>query len=205
MIEALARMEARGISIDRAILSRLSGEFAQDMARLEAEIFSLAGESFNLGSPKQLGDILFGKMGLPGAKKTATGAWSTAAGVLEDLAEEGNRIRRAHSRLAAALKAQIDLYRRAALLRQSDDAARAHVLCARRDDDRHGSRRRSRICKIFRCAPRRAARSAAPLSRRRAISSSRRIIRRSNCGCSPISPTFRNCARPSPTGTTFTR
>jgi DNA polymerase I len=90
MVEVLARMEARGISIDRTILSRLSGEFAQDMARLEADIFALAGESFNLGSPKQLGDILFGKMGLSGAKKTATGAWSTAAGVLEDLAEDGN-------------------------------------------------------------------------------------------------------------------
>ncbi len=90
MIETLARMEARGIAIDRTMLSRLSGEFAQDMARLEAEIFEQAGESFNLGSPKQLGDILFGKMGLAGAKRTATGAWSTAAGVLEDLAEEGN-------------------------------------------------------------------------------------------------------------------
>jgi DNA polymerase I len=90
MVDVLARMEARGISIDRTILSRLSGEFAQDMARLEAEIFVHAGETFNLGSPKQLGDILFGKMGLPGAKKTATGAWSTAAGVLEDLAEDGN-------------------------------------------------------------------------------------------------------------------
>jgi len=90
MIATLARMERRGVAIDRDILSRLSGEFAQDMARLEAEIFSLAGESFKLGSPKQLGDILFGKMGLPGAKKTATGAWSTAAGVLDDLAEQGN-------------------------------------------------------------------------------------------------------------------
>jgi DNA polymerase-1 len=90
MIDTLARMERRGVSIDRAILSRLSGEFAQDMARLEAEIFEIAGEAFNLGSPKQLGDILFGKMGLLGAKKTATGAWSTAAGVLEDLAEQGN-------------------------------------------------------------------------------------------------------------------
>jgi DNA polymerase I len=91
MVETLALMEERGVSIDRAILSRLSGEFAQDMARLEAEIFELAGESFNLGSPKQLGDILFGKMGLPGAKKTATGAWSTSASVLEDLAESGNK------------------------------------------------------------------------------------------------------------------
>lgn len=90
MVETLARMERRGVAIDRHMLSRLSGEFAQDMARLEAEIFELAGESFNLGSPKQLGDILFGKMGLPGAKKTATGAWSTSASVLEDLATEGN-------------------------------------------------------------------------------------------------------------------
>jgi DNA polymerase-1 len=90
LAEVLARMERRGALIDRAILSRLSGEFAQDMARLEAEIYELAGESFNLGSPKQLGDILFGKMGLDGAKKTATGAWSTAASVLDDLAEQGN-------------------------------------------------------------------------------------------------------------------
>ena len=88
----LARMERRGVSIDRSILSRLSGEFAQGMARLEAEIHELAGESFNLGSPKQLGDILFGKMGLPGGKKTATGAWSTSASVLDDLAEQGNQL-----------------------------------------------------------------------------------------------------------------
>jgi len=89
LIAPLARMERRGVSIDRAILSKLSGEFAQGMARLEAEIHRLAGEPFNPGSPKQLGDILFGKMGLPGAKKTATGAWSTSASVLDDLAEEG--------------------------------------------------------------------------------------------------------------------
>lgn len=88
----LAHMEQRGVSIDRAILSRLSGEFAQSMARLEAEIHELAGETFNLGSPKQLGDILFGKMGLPGAKKTATGAWSTSASVLDELAEQGHEL-----------------------------------------------------------------------------------------------------------------
>ncbi|MFV0280863.1 MAG: DNA polymerase I [Rhodoblastus sp.] len=92
MVGVLGRMERRGISIDRQILSRLSGEFAQDMGRLEAAIYELAGENFNIGSPKQIGDILFGKMGLPGAKKTATGAWSTAAGVLEDLAEEGHEL-----------------------------------------------------------------------------------------------------------------
>ncbi|MCB9998413.1 MAG: DNA polymerase I [Methylobacteriaceae bacterium] len=92
MVGVLGRMEQRGIAIDRQILSRLSGEFAQNMARLEAEIHELAGEKFNIGSPKQIGDILFGKMGLPGAKKTATGAWSTAAGVLDDLAEEGHEL-----------------------------------------------------------------------------------------------------------------
>jgi DNA polymerase I len=92
MIEVLARMEGRGIMIDHAILTKLSGEFAQDMGRLEGIIYALAGERFNLGSPKQLGDILFGKMGLPGARKTATGAWSTAAGVLDDLAEQGNEL-----------------------------------------------------------------------------------------------------------------
>ena len=88
----LARMERRGICVDRAMLSRLSGEFAQDMARLEAEVQELAGESFNLGSPKQLGDILFGKFALPGGKKTATGAWSTSASVLDELAEGGNEL-----------------------------------------------------------------------------------------------------------------
>lgn len=90
LIDVLARMERRGISIDRQILSRLSGEFAQGMARLEADIQGIVGEPFNPGSPKQLGDILFGKMGLPGAKKTASGAWSTTASVLEELAEQGH-------------------------------------------------------------------------------------------------------------------
>jgi DNA polymerase-1 len=92
MVATLGRIEQRGIAIDRSILSRLSGEFAQGMGRLEAEIHALAGEAFNLGSPKQLADILFGKMNLPGAKKTATGAWSTSATVLDDLAEAGHEL-----------------------------------------------------------------------------------------------------------------
>jgi DNA polymerase-1 len=66
LIPVLARMERRGISIDRDVLSRLSGEFAQRSGALEAEIQALAGEPLNPGSPKQLGDILFGKLGLPG-------------------------------------------------------------------------------------------------------------------------------------------
>ncbi|MEP1155579.1 MAG: DNA polymerase I, partial [Roseibium sp.] len=92
MPPVLARMERRGISVDRQMLSRLSGDFAQGMAAREAEIYDLAEQSFNIGSPKQLGDILFGKMGLPGGKKTKTGAWSTSAQVLEDLAAEGHEL-----------------------------------------------------------------------------------------------------------------
>ena len=92
MVAALARMERRGVSIDRDMLSRLAGDFAQSMARLEAEISRIVGGPFNPGSPKQLGDILFGQMGLPGGKKTATGAWSTTASVLDDLAAEGHEL-----------------------------------------------------------------------------------------------------------------
>ena len=79
LISVLARMERRGISIDRQVLSRLSGEFAQTAARVEAEIQEIAGEPVNVGSPKQIGDILFGKMAIPGGTKTKTGAWSTSA------------------------------------------------------------------------------------------------------------------------------
>ena len=94
LVPVLAQMEQRGISVDRQILSRLSGELAQGAAALEDEIYRLAGEKLNIGSPKQLGDILFGKMGLPGGSKTKTGQWSTSAQVLEDLAAAGHELPR---------------------------------------------------------------------------------------------------------------
>jgi DNA polymerase I len=94
MPAVLARMERRGISIDRQVLLRLSGEFAREQARLEEEIKTLAGEPLNPGSPKQLGDILFGKMNLPGGTKTRTGQWSTGARELEELAEQGHALPR---------------------------------------------------------------------------------------------------------------
>ncbi|HEY3795221.1 MAG TPA: DNA polymerase I [Bradyrhizobium sp.] len=90
LVSVLARMERRGISIDRQVLSRLSGEFAQTAARVEAEIQEIAGEPVNVGSPKQIGDIIFGKMGIPGGTKTKTGAWSTSAQILDELAEQGH-------------------------------------------------------------------------------------------------------------------
>ena len=94
LVTVLARMEERGVLVDRQLLSRLSGELAQSAAGLEDEIYKLAGEKFNIGSPKQLGEILFAKMGLPGGTKTKTGQWSTSAQVLEDLAAEGHELPR---------------------------------------------------------------------------------------------------------------
>jgi DNA polymerase-1 len=94
LVPVLARMEERGITIDRQMLSRLSGEFAQRAAAIEDEIYQVAGERFTIGSPKQLGDILFGRMGLPGGTKTKSGQWSTTAQVLEELALEGHELPR---------------------------------------------------------------------------------------------------------------
>ena len=90
LVPVLAAMERHGIKVDREALSRMSNAFAQKMAGLEAEIHELAGEKFNVGSPKQLGEILFDKMSLEGGKKGKTGAYATGADVLEDLASEGH-------------------------------------------------------------------------------------------------------------------
>jgi DNA polymerase I len=94
LVSVLARMERRGISIDRKALSQLSNEFGQKAIALEAEIQKLAGGPLNPGSPKQLGDFLFGKLGFPGGTKTKTGAWATGARALDDLAEQGHELPR---------------------------------------------------------------------------------------------------------------
>jgi DNA polymerase-1 len=90
LVPVLATMEMHGIKVDRLVLSRMSNNFAQKMAGLEDEIHQMVGRSFNVGSPKQLGEILFDEMGLQGGKKGKTGAFSTGVDVLEDLAAEGN-------------------------------------------------------------------------------------------------------------------
>jgi DNA polymerase-1 len=94
LVKVLARMEAEGILIDPAVLKTLSNEFAAEGAEIEKHIYELADERFNIGSPKQLGDILFGRMGLAGGRKTATGAWSTDSDALEDLAAQGVELAR---------------------------------------------------------------------------------------------------------------
>ena len=88
LVPVLAKMEMSGIKVDRDTLSRMSNAFAQKMAGLEAEIHEMAGRPFNVGSPKQLGEILFDEMGIEGGKKGKTGAYATGADVLEDLATE---------------------------------------------------------------------------------------------------------------------
>ena len=92
LIPVLAKMEMDGIKVDRNTLSRMSNNFAQSMSGLEAEIYNLAGQTFNVGSPKQLGEILFDKLELPGGKKGKTGAYGTGVDVLEDLASEGHEL-----------------------------------------------------------------------------------------------------------------
>jgi DNA polymerase I len=86
LVPIIVGMEQAGIKVDRGILSRLSGQFAQSIARLEDEVNALAGVKFNLASPKQLGEFLFDHLKLPGGKKTKTGQWETRAGLLDDLA-----------------------------------------------------------------------------------------------------------------------
>ena len=88
LISVLYAMESRGILVDAKSLQELSGYFKDILNKYEREIYSLAGEEFNIGSPKQIGDILFGKLGFKG-KKTPSGAWQTGADVLEDLKEQG--------------------------------------------------------------------------------------------------------------------
>ena len=86
LVSVLAQVEKNGIKVDRETLSRMSNAFAQKMASLEAEIYEMAGDTFNVGSPKQLGEIMFDKLGYEGGKKGKNGAYATGADILEDLA-----------------------------------------------------------------------------------------------------------------------
>lgn len=94
MPHVTAKMENEGVKVDRAELARLSGYFSQKMAGLEAEAYEAAGETFNIGSPKQIGEVLFDRMGLEGGKKTKTGAWQTGVDILEKLADDGETLPR---------------------------------------------------------------------------------------------------------------
>ena len=90
LVHVLARMESEGVLVDPDVLKKLSNEFATAGAEIEKQVYELAGERFNIASPKQLGDILYGRMGLPGGRKTATGAWSTDCGCAGGLGLAGS-------------------------------------------------------------------------------------------------------------------
>ncbi len=94
LVTAVMQMERRGILVDRAVLARLSGVFAEDMARLEAAIHAEAGTPFTIASPKQLGEILFDRLGLKGGRKGKAGDWSTDQNELERLERDGVPIAR---------------------------------------------------------------------------------------------------------------
>jgi DNA polymerase-1 len=94
LVPVLAEMERAGIKVDREELSRLSAEFAGEIKRLEGEVHAVAGRPFTIGSPQQLGEVLFGEMGLTGGKKGKSGAWSTDVTELERLAADGAEIAR---------------------------------------------------------------------------------------------------------------
>lgn len=92
LIPVIAKMELEGIKVDPLILKSMSEDFGKRLAILEGEIHALAGAPFNIGSPKQIGEILFDQMGLEGGKKTKTGQWSTDVKALEDLSAQGHEI-----------------------------------------------------------------------------------------------------------------
>jgi DNA polymerase-1 len=85
LVPVLADMEMAGIKVDRDVLNRMSDAFAQKLVQLEEEIQDIAGEKFNVGSPKQLGEILFDRLQVPGGEKGKTGAYGTGADILEDI------------------------------------------------------------------------------------------------------------------------
>ena len=92
LIQVLVDMEHNGIKVDKDMLNRLSNEFAVRLSELEGVIHELAGHPFNIASPKQLGEVLFDEMEIPGGKKSKTGAYSTGADILEKLAAEGHEL-----------------------------------------------------------------------------------------------------------------
>jgi DNA polymerase-1 len=92
LVPILAGMERDGIMVDAVELRRLSEDFGKRMAVMETEIHQMAGRPFNLGSPKQLGEVLFDEMSLPGGKRMKTGAWGTDSTILQGLAEQGHAL-----------------------------------------------------------------------------------------------------------------
>ncbi len=204
LVAVLARMEGAAFRSTGQTLRDCPSEFATESARLEGEIQKLAGQPFNPGSPEA---DRRRAVRLDGPARRHQDQDRTVV----DRREGAGRPRRAgprtaaeDSRLAAGLEAALDLYRRAAELCRSENAARAHELRARGDDHRPPVVVRTQPAEHPDPHRGRAQDPHAPSSRTRATSWSRPTIRRSSCACWPKSPTCRRCARPSRTASTFT-
>ncbi len=128
LVPVLSRMERTGVRVDTAMLARQSRELAERMHRLEQEAHRAAGGPFNLGSPKQIGEIFFERLKLPVVAKTPTGAPSTAESVLQELADQGYELPALILEHRGARQAQVDLHRQAAADGQPALGARAHLL-----------------------------------------------------------------------------
>ena len=175
LVRVLADMERAGVKVDRSILSRLTSTFSQRSARLEEEIYELAGHKFNLGSPKQLGEFLFDNLKLPGGKKTKSGQWETRAGLLDDLASREDLPESARKLINVMLEWRqltklTSTYTDALPHYINAETGRIHTSYALASTTTGGSPPTSPTCRTSRSAPRRAARSARPSSPRRATS-----------------------------------
>ena len=124
--QVLQRIERTGVLIDAQLLAQQSKDLGERMVALEQEAYALAGQPFNLGSPKQIGEILFGKLGLPVVKKTASGAPSTDEEVLEKLAED-HPLPQAHARAPQPGQAEGHLHRQAAADGATRHTGRVHT------------------------------------------------------------------------------
>ena len=208
MVCVLGDMERAGVKVDKAILSRLTSTFAQRIARLEEEIYELAGHKFNLGSPRQLGEFLFDSLQLPGGRKTKTGQWETRANLLDDLAAREDLPEHARKLINVMLE-----WRQLAKLRSTytdslpahvnPETGRIHTSYALASPRRVAWHPPTRTCRISRSAPRKAARSARLSSPSAGTSSFPPTTARSSCGCSHILPRSRSSRRLSRTASIF--
>ena len=180
LVPVLAAMEMTGIKVDRDTLSRMSNAFAQKMAGLEAEIHELAGRSFNVGSPKQLGEILFDEMSLSGGKKGKTGAYATGVDVLQDLAAEGHDLpaRVLDWRQLSKLKST---YTDALQDHINADTGRVHTSYSIAGANTGRWLRPIPTCRTSRCVRKRGGAFARPSSRMKGKRCYHSIIPRSNC------------------------
>jgi DNA polymerase-1 len=191
LVEVIARMERDGVKVDEAALQGLSAQFNVEITSLEEKICAEAGCQFTIGSPKQLGDILFDKMGLKGGRKGKSGVWSTDVNELERLAATACRSRRWCSTGASSPSSRPPIPTRCSSRSTARPAASTPATrCQARRPA--ACRRPIPTSRTSRSAPRSAAASATPSSRSPATSCSPPITARSSCGWPRTWPTCRN-------------